>query len=186
MELFESGKRETIKRYSYAVVFTVIIYLTIPFARPVSNYLIEHNLFTCSVYLIIALFIILCVIPVIRYTGFSIINLIVIAVFFILYFSIVESYDVLAEKIHFVEYGILAFLILYAVKTHIKTFLAYPVSFAAVFFIGWGDEIIQHFIPERYYDFNDVILNAISGGLVLILIIIADKLKAVNSGRDSM
>jgi len=35
---------------------------------------------------------------------------------------------------------------------------------------GWGDEVVQGILPNRVYDLRDVVLNALSGALVVIVL----------------
>src|SRR3989344_7541905 len=74
------------------------------------------------------------------------------------------------EKIHFIEYGILAYLIFRALQLDQGARAAYAGAFALTAALGWGDEGIQHLLPNRYYQTSDVVLNAVSGLLGLILV----------------
>lgn len=68
------------------------------------------------------------------------------------------------EKVHFIQYGIVALL----------AYEAFPVRrrylFAAVFVLGsgWVDEGIQALLPSRFYDLRDVAFNAAAGVLALL------------------
>ena len=73
------------------------------------------------------------------------------------------------EKIHFVEYGFLGFLIYQALRLDCSDPLAYGGAFILTSLLGWADEGIQYLLPNRYYQLKDVILNSMSGGLGLIL-----------------
>jgi VanZ family protein len=61
-------------------------------------------------------------------------------------------------RVHLVEYGLLAVLILRALpwKPGAVPFLA---AFAAAAAIGLADETVQHFLPNRVFDWYDVGLN---------------------------
>jgi len=177
MKIHDSFKQGAILRYSCAVIFTGIIYLTLPFARAMSNFLSGHDLLKITIYLSLFLFSFSGLIFIFRYIGFRPVNFVFILLFFLAYGYIVQTYDILVEKIHFVEYGILALLLYWALRSHVKSFLIYPLSLVIIFFIGWGDEGIQYLLPDRYYDLRDVILNALAGGLILVLIFIVETLK---------
>jgi len=77
-----------------------------------------------------------------------------------------------SEKIHFIEYGFLAYLVIKAISLDIKKPIAYGFAFLLVSIIGWIDEGIQNILPNRYYSMDDVILNSISGALVLLLVFV--------------
>jgi VanZ family protein len=79
------------------------------------------------------------------------------------------------EKIHFIEYGILAYLVFRPIHMDIQKPAAYGYAFILITIFGWIDEGIQHLLPNRYYQTEDVILNSISGGLGLLWIFIAKK-----------
>jgi hypothetical protein len=66
--------------------------------------------------------------------------------------------------------GLLGFFLFRALKHHIKDSSIY---FTATFFcllIGTFDEILQWITPRRFWDFQDVGLNTLSGGLFLLTI----------------
>jgi glycopeptide antibiotics resistance protein len=75
------------------------------------------------------------------------------------------------ERVHFLEYAVLGIMLYFALREGIKVrkvLLGIPVI---VFFIGLGDELIQGILPNRVYQFTDVILNfcgGILGELILI------------------
>ncbi len=185
MGYMESLKRESLKDYIYVIIYTIAVYLTIPFARSAATFLSEHGLLKYSIYFLLSIFIITCCCLIFKYIGFRLLNIISLAVFFPLYISIIQTYDVLAEKIHFIEYGVLAFLLYRALKKNIPSMLIYPVSLVIVFLIGWGDELIQYFLPERVYEFRDVLLNVLSGGLILALIFLVEKLRVINNSWNN-
>lgn len=66
-----------------------------------------------------------------------------------------------AERIHFLEYGILGSLVYKATMRQWKI----PIlsSFVLVSIIGIGDETIQWFLPNRYAEMKDVLLNCFGG-----------------------
>ena len=168
------------RRFIYVIVYTAAIYLTLPLARDISNFFREYNLLKYLVFFIVIAFVAVCCFRIFRYIGFKVINVIIILSFFLVYLSIINSYDVIVEKIHFVEYGLLAYLVFDALKKMLPRNFLYPVTLIAVTLIGWGDEIIQHFLPDRVYDLRDVWLNALSGLLILLSILVVEKLKPIS------
>ncbi len=69
------------------------------------------------------------------------------------------------EAIHFLEYGLLGFFLFKALKYHIRDKSIYFTATFFALFVGTFDEILQWTIPQRQWDFHDVGLNALSGGL---------------------
>lgn len=78
---------------------------------------------------------------------------------------------IVAEKMHLVEYGFLSYLVLRALRQDVKSrFLKYAYAIMIVAAVGYCDELIQRFLPNRVYDIRDVALNAVSGILGLSLV----------------
>lgn len=83
----------------------------------------------------------------------------------------------LPERSHVMEYSILAIFIHLALLERTRQGKKVPVpallAFAVSFFIGVLDEGLQLFIPDRVFDFNDILFNglvtafAIGAGMVL-------------------
>ena len=87
------------------------------------------------------------------------------------------------EKIHFIEYGVLLVLVYWALSYNSKNWYRFLTAFIITSLIGFGDEVIQYFLPNRYYQTSDVILNAISGGLGLVLVFIVNYEKRFDHER---
>ncbi len=104
----------------------------------------------------------------------------VIVIFLIYAALIVYLTPTIAEKVHLLEYGLLSYLALRVFsanggsasggKDMRSCDVAYLYTIGTVAVIGYIDEFIQKFLPNRFYDINDVILNILSGLLGLILI----------------
>lgn len=77
------------------------------------------------------------------------------------------GYEIPAERIHFLEYGILGVLLY---KAMISDWNA-PVfsSFVLITVIGSGDETIQWFLPNRVGDLRDVFMNCIGGSIGIVV-----------------
>ena len=82
------------------------------------------------------------------------------------------------EKIHFVEYGFLAYLVHKAIHIDVQRLPAYGYAFLLTSAFGWIDEGIQFLLPNRYYQIEDVILNALSGALGLVLVFVYQREQA--------
>jgi hypothetical protein len=74
------------------------------------------------------------------------------------------------EAIHFLEYGILGFLLYLALRHHIHDKGIYLIAFTIGALVGIFDEALQWMIPRRVWDFRDLGLNALSVGLILMAI----------------
>lgn len=80
------------------------------------------------------------------------------------YFTL-KLWEIPEEAVHFLEYGLLGFFIFNALKLKIKDKTIYITAFLIGCFIGIFDEILQWIVKERFWDFRDVGLNALSSGL---------------------
>ena len=99
----------------------------------------------------------------------------------IVYFFAARTAVTPEEKIHFIEYGLAGIFFLRALRHHIKKFpLLWFSAFILASFAGWVDELLQGFTPHRHYDFHDVLINATSVGLGLLVALI---LRPSNSPR---
>jgi VanZ like family len=70
------------------------------------------------------------------------------------------------EAVHFLEYGLLGFLLFRALSLTIRDKSVYLTAFLAGSLVGTADEILQWLTPGRYWDFRDVGLNALAAGLI--------------------
>ena len=69
------------------------------------------------------------------------------------------------EAFHFVEYGLLGFLLYKALSHRVRDFTIYFDVSLLVFTVGMLDEVIQWITPNRYGELRDMGINGISGVL---------------------
>jgi len=74
------------------------------------------------------------------------------------------------EAVHFLEYGLLGYLLFRALSQSIQDTSVYPAAFLIGSLVGIGDEILQWMMPNRYWDFRDAGLNALAAGLIQLAI----------------
>ncbi|MEA2110165.1 MAG: VanZ family protein [Pseudomonadota bacterium] len=67
------------------------------------------------------------------------------------------------ERLHLVEYSILGWLLGRALARSGKWPVCWGVGVLLVWLIGYGDELIQWFLPNRVFDVRDIFLNGIAG-----------------------
>ena len=75
-----------------------------------------------------------------------------------------------AERLHLVEYGLVAILLLRALRLDFTAKSAFALAFALTGVVGLVDEGIQAVLPQRYFEFKDILLNIVSGGLGLLVV----------------
>ncbi len=80
------------------------------------------------------------------------------------YFTL-KLWKIPEEAVHFLEYGLLGFFLFRALSHKVKDKSIYFTATLLALLIGTFDEILQWITPQRYWDFRDVGLNALSGGL---------------------
>lgn len=73
------------------------------------------------------------------------------------------------ERIHFLQYGIMGFLSLKALMHSFLPPMLYLWAVGLTFLLGWIDEIIQGFLPNRIYDIRDVFMNGFAGILGILI-----------------
>lgn len=86
------------------------------------------------------------------------------------------------EKIHFIQYGVVALLAFASTPPHWSMRKRYVASALFVLAAGWVDEGIQAWLPTRHYDLRDVAFNAAAGVLALITLFFVRE-RAVGSRR---
>jgi len=88
-----------------------------------------------------------------------------------IYAYLLDRYAVFpSERLHLVEYGFMGVVLFRALRIDFSHRTAYIASFVATVLIGLGDECIQWVLPQRFFELKDVQLNALSGGLGLLIL----------------
>ncbi len=165
-------KRQLRKKYwTWTLGWTSAVYVTLYPVRPVCEFLKKTVPFDLGV----NIFLVACLSGIVilffrkyKVTDFPGYVLLLIVLSGYVYGLTTITYP--EEKIHFVEYGILAYLVFRALRLDHGAWTAYAGAFALTAALGWADEGIQHLLPNRYYQTSDVALNAVSGLLGLILV----------------
>jgi hypothetical protein len=163
---------ELIKKNTFywvaAFTWVALIYLSVPCVRGISNQLRDSFLLLPTIYTIFGICIIFLLILFYKHYKFSIFN--IVGLIFI-----TGSYCVLLiysstpeEKIHLIEYGILAYLFVKAIGFDRRKMYFLAIILTALF--GLGDELVQYYTPNRFFDWWDVFLNAVSGFNAVLLI----------------
>lgn len=86
------------------------------------------------------------------------------------------------EAVHFLEYGLLSFLLFRALRNHLSDITIYFSAFFLGSLVGLFDEILQWITPRRYWDFRDVGLNALA--VLLFQIALAFAIRPKNIARS--
>jgi len=164
------------KKWLQASAWLVFIYATLPFARPVCEYLrktipfsfvINVTMVACLAVVILVLFRFL------RLQKLS--SYLILSLMIACYLSLLWIIKIPEERIHFFEYGILAVFIERALRIKRKALLTYLVTIILTIVFGWLDEVIQHYLPGRYFGWQDVLYNAMGGILGVVLVYVVQR-----------
>lgn len=172
-------------------LYIVVIYCTIPFAPYFVDFLrkIFKQHYSSFVSGFIISLIILIVVKSVRYlrnpkTAFWLLFLSFSGVF------VLMTLEIPAERVHFMEYGFLAYLLILTVGTENKQ--KYILTFILGSAVGFVDELIQLFfqyqkifdLPRRYFEWKDIAMNVFGVflGCVFYRYVIEEGGKKNNSG----
>ncbi len=75
-----------------------------------------------------------------------------------------------AERLHFVEYGLLAYLVYKALRRDFPETKAYIIGFLIASGFGFLDEAIQYVLPNRVFEVRDAMTNVLAALLGLLVV----------------
>jgi len=154
------------------------IYSTLYIVRPICEFLRKVTPFVFLVNSVIIASAAALIIYLFRKIKITALTAALLSVIAAAYSYILIGIPIAEEKIHFLEYGFLAFLIYRAMRLDIQKVKLYVWVLVLTGALGWVDEIIQYFLPNRYFDWRDVIFNAGGGALGLIAVYLVQNSKA--------
>ncbi len=174
-KLIISSKKKIFLSWLWVYLCIISIFLIVPIARAIRNF-VETTwnvsffgysvLFTISIAFLFGLYFLWFRLKI--RSLFNYLWLAAIAVVYIFY--TLKLWGRPEEAIHFLEYGLLGFLLYKALLNHFHDKGIYFIAFAIGALVGIFDEFLQWMIPRRVWDFRDLGLNALSVGLVQIAI----------------
>jgi len=86
------------------------------------------------------------------------------------------------EAIHYVQYGVLSFLLFRAFSHRMRDYGIYPAATVTGTLVGMIDETIQWLVPGRYFDLRDVFLNFKAVALVQIGLAVGVRPRLISGG----
>lgn len=162
------------------IVWTLLIYLTLPLAPKIIKWMSDgiNNItggtegyytighITAFIIAVIAILIFKKIIK--RHLSIS--QWILFSLIAISYGYFLKTMEIPTEKIHFIEYGFLSYMIFKGFQTEKSDLTIFINSFCVGYLIGLLDEYIQFHTAGRSGEFIDILWNGLSVGLVQILL----------------
>lgn len=158
-----------IKKAVILSVYTILILVSVPHVWRIEVFLRSRNLLMITVYLILAVYITVLLVVMVRYAEHRLRAFIILALYTAVYAGVVLYVRGFDKKIHFIEYGILAYLVHDLVRAWLPGRGGYLLSFIAVSAVGLIDEMLQTLVPQRSFDAGDIASNIIAAVLMLLL-----------------
>ena len=159
------------RKWRWVVLYTLLVYGTIPIARPVDNFLRDTFPTQYHLWLNVLLIMIagggltaLLVKQSLTRRQWSILGGVGLVVA-----MVALNMEIPIERIHLVEYMGLGYLIARAMGASFQDPFLVGRALGLVIGIGTGDELIQGAWPERVFDLRDIFFNTISGVAGIIL-----------------
>lgn len=158
------------KYWGLALAWTILIYSTLYIARPICEYLRKHTPFEWLIWGIFGFILLGVGRLLIKHVRIKHVSANVLLVATLIGYALALSWlKIPEERMHLVQYGVLVVLVVRALKLDVSTPKACVAAVVITSLAGWGDEGIQYLLPNRYFDWKDVFLNAISAVLGLSL-----------------
>ena len=148
-----------------------LIYATLAPARVVVEWLRERNTLRLTVALVLLVVVVVLARNLLRRRP-SRLEILVAVLFASIYVLVLVWMDRAEERLHLVEYGLVAAFIYRALgeRESFGSRLRLSPAIGAVLLtsvFGWVDEAIQFFLPSRVYDLRDVAFNTLAGLLAV-------------------
>jgi len=171
MNFNEKPRSDEATSWTLAGLWLLMIYVTIPLARTIQEFIRDHGGKTVFMWITFVAFG-LATAWVVRAvwrkelvltTQRSIILLIILGIFSWMTWSLRANPE---EALHFVQYGVLSLLLHRALCHRIGDVSIYLAGFMLGSCFGIIDELIQWVVPKRFFDFRDIGINALAVMLV--------------------
>ena len=167
--------KDVLLRWRAVFLYLLVLYGTLPFVGPASSWAQGHALgwfirYAAPVLLLAGGLAMACWIPrsptAPRGVAFLLLGGVAAAYYAILVYMV----QAVVERFHAVLFAVLTFLVYRALRQTTRGFrlLAYVAVF--VFAVGFVDETIQGLMKDRLYDNRDILMNLLSGVLLLVML----------------
>jgi hypothetical protein len=158
-------------------IYLTAIYCTLGVIRPFTNYLRDHRALRPTVAVLFTLTAIATLLVIFRQKRnrtWPVAG--ALALTGLLYAAAIYPMDSPEEKVHFIEYGVVALLVDASSPAGWSARKRFFLSALFVLAAGWIDEGIQAILPDRYYDLRDVFFDAAAGVMALVALTVLRRL----------
>jgi len=149
----------------------IVIYSTLSLVRSLTKFLDERGMLSLTIYCIAALFCMLFITYIVKKKPPAL-NIVFLVPVLAAYGLLFLKMKILVERVHLIEYGLLGFLLTSALYDKLGKIQSAAGAFFSAAIVGYIDEVIQYFLPNRVYDLRDVGFNALSGGFGIAFFVI--------------
>jgi hypothetical protein len=166
----KKDKKKRVLAWLWVALSSLAIFLVVPMARTIQKFVSSHwgrFLFGYAVLAATAAaFLSLVYVLVFRLKIRRASNYVwLTAVAFLYIYFTLRLWRTPEQAVHFLEYGLLGYFLFRALSLSIRDRSIYATAFLCGTLVGIFDEGLQWMIPNRYWDFGDVGLNALAVGL---------------------
>jgi hypothetical protein len=166
----KKDKRKRVLAWLWVALCSLAIFLVVPIARTIQRFVSSRwgrSLFGYAVLAsTAAVFLSLVYVLVFRLKIRRASNYVwLTAVAFLYIYFTLKLWRTPEQAVHFLEYGLLGYFLFRALSLSIRDRSIYAAAFLCGTLVGIVDEVLQWMIPNRYWDFGDVGLNALAVGL---------------------
>ncbi len=146
-------------RWGVVILYTLLIYATLPFSRGWQLFLRERLGSDINISINLVLFFggLFAIFWIARKTTTFQFRLSILLLFALVLLG--AQIDIPEERIHLLQYGILGYLITWAIRPKFVGFAGFSIVLIIGTFIGLGDEMIQWVLPSRVFDWWDIGYN---------------------------
>lgn len=162
------------RNFFLLLAYIALNFCMLPYFRLVVDFLRKQGLLSFSILMLTILAIMICF-----YNLYKNFNKQILYVLPLLCFAYSWGFDfavTIEEKFHFFQYGLMSLLAYRYFKVfELRKHLLFFVCLLLCSFIGYLDEVIQYYLPNRFFDWRDVFLNFYAALLALIIIFSCSK-----------
>ncbi len=155
-------------RTTVTIVYLLCIYTTLGIVRPAAEFLRTQGVLAATISVLFALFIPAVLTWRYRTSGRSRLLLRICLILILLTITFFLS-GLPEERLHFLTYGLLGWLISWTFEAAASSKKFYTeaagwlLSCLLVWLAGVGDELIQWLLPMRVFDLRDIVFNGMAG-----------------------